>query len=166
MCIRDSLQGKHVRRFSPIWRVAHLTFALSLMVLTLTGIPLFYPDAPWASALMTALGGPHIAGLIHRVSAVIFAGVFFWHLFYLAWTVGRDWKNFKLFGPNSLVPNLQDGRDMLGMFKWFFGKGPRPKFDRWTYWEKFDYWAPFWGCLLYTSPSPRDRTRSRMPSSA
>ena len=25
-----------------------------------------------------------------------------------------------------------------------------------------DYWA----CLLYTSPSPRDRTRSRMPSSA
>ena len=24
----------------------------------------------------------------------------------------------------------------------------------------------FWHCLLYTSPSPRDRTRSRMPSSA
>ena len=23
-----------------------------------------------------------------------------------------------------------------------------------------------WRCLLYTSPSPRDRTRSRMPSSA
>ena len=23
-----------------------------------------------------------------------------------------------------------------------------------------------WCCLLYTSPSPRDRTRSRMPSSA
>ena len=26
--------------------------------------------------------------------------------------------------------------------------------------------VPFNGCLLYTSPSPRDRTRSRMPSSA
>ena len=25
---------------------------------------------------------------------------------------------------------------------------------------------PFDSCLLYTSPSPRDRTRSRMPSSA
>ena len=25
---------------------------------------------------------------------------------------------------------------------------------------------PLVGCLLYTSPSPRDRTRSRMPSSA
>ena len=26
--------------------------------------------------------------------------------------------------------------------------------------------APAYACLLYTSPSPRDRTRSRMPSSA
>ena len=26
--------------------------------------------------------------------------------------------------------------------------------------------ADFGACLLYTSPSPRDRTRSRMPSSA
>ena len=26
--------------------------------------------------------------------------------------------------------------------------------------------ADYAGCLLYTSPSPRDRTRSRMPSSA
>ena len=26
--------------------------------------------------------------------------------------------------------------------------------------------ADYYNCLLYTSPSPRDRTRSRMPSSA
>lgn len=146
--VPNRLQGKHVKRFSPIWRAAHLVFALSLMILTLTGIPLFYPDAPWAAPLMTALGGPHIAGIVHRVNAVIFAGVFFWHLFYIAWGIIRDWKNFKFFGPNSMIPNLQDARDMLAMFKWFFGKGPRPKFDRWTYWEKFDYWAPFWGVTI------------------
>jgi hypothetical protein len=23
-----------------------------------------------------------------------------------------------------------------------------PVFDRWTYWEKFDYWAPFWGVTI------------------
>ena len=143
-----SMQGKHVRRFSPIWRLAHITFALSLMILTLTGMPLFYPGAIWAPTLMQLLGGPHLAGSIHRVSAVIFAGVFFWHIFYMGWGIIRDWKNFKFFGPNSMIPNLQDGRDMLAMFKWFFGKGPRPKFDRWTYWEKFDYWAPFWGVTI------------------
>ena len=29
-----------------------------------------------------------------------------------------------------------------------------------------DFHDRFMSCLLYTSPSPRDRTRSRMPSSA
>ena len=29
-----------------------------------------------------------------------------------------------------------------------------------------DYYGYHEDCLLYTSPSPRDRTRSRMPSSA
>jgi cytochrome b subunit of formate dehydrogenase len=146
--IPANMAGKHIQRFSPIWRLAHITFALSLMILTLTGMPLFYPDAPWASHLMNALGGPHIAGMIHRVNAVIFAGVFFWHLFYMAYRIGKNWQTFKFFGPDSMVPNLKDAADMLGMFKWFFGKGPRPKFDRWTYWEKFDYWAPFWGVTI------------------
>ena len=29
--------------------------------------------------------------------------------------------------------------------RWFVGLGPRPRFGRYTYWEKFDYWAVFWG---------------------
>ena len=33
---------------------------------------------------------------------------------------------------------------------------------QWTYERANDHYS----CLLYTSPSPRDRTRSRMPSSA
>jgi len=141
-------QGKHFRRFSRTWRIAHLLFALSLMTLTLTGIPLFYPESPWAQPLISLLNGPHTAGLIHRVAAVVFAGVFFWHLIYMGIRVGRDWKNFKIFGPNSMVPGLQDLKDIIAMFKWFFGKAPRPVFDRWTYWEKFDYWAPFWGVTI------------------
>ena len=34
--------------------------------------------------------------------------------------------------------------------------------------DKSDYYVSsgFYGCLLYTSPSPRDPTSSRMPSSA
>ena len=33
-------------------------------------------------------------------------------------------------------------------------------------WVKIDKDYRFQGCLLYTSPSPRDRQKSRMPSSA
>ena len=32
--------------------------------------------------------------------------------------------------------------------------------------DRVEIYRPLEACLLYTSPSPRDRTRSRMPSSA
>jgi cytochrome b subunit of formate dehydrogenase len=43
------------------------------------------------------------------------------------------------------MPNRQDWRQFKAMVKWFFGKGKPPQFDRWTYWEKFDFIAIFWG---------------------
>jgi hypothetical protein len=46
------------------------------------------------------------------------------------------------------VPNWKDFRDIWGMFKWFLGRGPKPMFDRWAYFEKFDYWAVFWGVTI------------------
>ena len=30
---------------------------------------------------------------------------------------------------------------MFRMVRWFFGMGPKPKFERWAYWEKFDFWG-------------------------
>jgi cytochrome b subunit of formate dehydrogenase len=44
-----------------------------------------------------------------------------------------------------MVPSKQDWRDFVAHQKWFFQKGDKPQFDRWTYWEKFDYFAVFWG---------------------
>ena len=141
-------EEKHFQRFPIIWRVAHLLFAFSLMVLTLTGMTVFYANSAWAPVVMKLLGGPQLAGLIHRTCAVVFATVFIWHLCYMALTIARNWKTFQIFGPNSMVPSWQDLKDVIAMFKWFFGLGPRPVLDRWTYWEKFDYWAPFWGVTI------------------
>jgi cytochrome b subunit of formate dehydrogenase len=58
----------------------------------------------------------------------------------------RFWQ--VVFGPDSMMPTLQDWRDFVAHNKWFFGKGPKPEFDRWTYWEKFDYFAVFWGVAI------------------
>jgi cytochrome b subunit of formate dehydrogenase len=44
--------------------------------------------------------------------------------------------------------NLQDLKDFWATMKWFFGVGPRPDYGRWTYWEKFDYFAVFWGVAI------------------
>jgi cytochrome b subunit of formate dehydrogenase len=147
--ILEALHGhspeKHVRRFGLVWRIGHLSFALCVMILILTGMSVHYADSPWAPVVVNALGGPKIAGIIHRTAAAIMLGIFFLHLIGVATNIARNWKTFRFFGPDSLVPRWQDFKDAWGMFKWFAGKGPRPIFDRWTYWEKFDYWAVFWG---------------------
>jgi len=53
-----------------------------------------------------------------------------------------------LWGPDSMVPQPQDAIDIYRNILWFVGRGPKPQFDRWTYWEKFDYWAVFWGMAI------------------
>jgi cytochrome b subunit of formate dehydrogenase len=53
-----------------------------------------------------------------------------------------------LWGPASLVPQPRDLTEMAQHFRWFVGAGERPTFDRYTYWEKFDYWAVFWGMAI------------------
>jgi cytochrome b subunit of formate dehydrogenase len=68
-------------------------------------------------------------------------------LFPLKKKSGLSWKEF-MFGDNSLVPNKKDLTDFVGTVKWFAGKGPRPEYGRWTYWEKFDYLAVFWGVAI------------------
>jgi cytochrome b subunit of formate dehydrogenase len=138
----------HFRRFNRWWRAAHLTGAISIMMLTLTGITVLYAESSWAPFMMNLLGGPETAGYIHRVGAIGFISVFFIHLIYFAIRIGRSWRTFEWFGPNSLIPNWQDLNDAVAMFRWFFNAGPRPELDRFTYWEKFDYWAPFWGMTI------------------
>ncbi|KYC29033.1 Cytochrome c family protein [Sterolibacterium denitrificans] len=136
--------GKHFVRFAWGWRVAHLLFALITMTLVLTGTTVMFANSSWAPVVAGALGGPKVLGLIHRIAAACFVGIFMIHFIYVMQKLLRD-RNFRWFGPDSLVPNWKDFTDCWNMFKWFLGKGPRPQFDRWTYFEKFDYWAVFWG---------------------
>ena len=143
-----SAPEKHYRRFGPIWRLAHLMLALAVMLLVLTGITVLYADSFWAPTIVSLLGGPKTAAILHRIGAVTFIIIFFGHLIFFASCIWRNRKTFKWFGPTSLLPNWQDFRDAAAMFRWFFGKGARPVFDRWAYWEKFDYWAPFWGMFI------------------
>lgn len=136
----------HIKRFSPFHRVMHAFVALSFLGLVASGMPLRYSDAPWAVWLIKVLGGYREAGHIHRLCAVVTFGYFITHIFYVLYDIVKI-RNFRFdpLGPDSLVPNMQDFSDINGHFKWFLGYGPRPRFDRWTYWEKFDYWAVFWG---------------------
>ncbi len=139
--------GKAFRRFSWYWRLNHWALALSVLTLVLTGMVVMFPDTRWATAIIDFMGGPRTFGYVHRTAAVVFLLAVFGHAAVVLWRVSRD-KNFDWFGPDSLLPRKKDWEDMKAQFKWFFGKGEPPRFDRWTYWEKFDYWAVYWGAFV------------------
>jgi cytochrome b subunit of formate dehydrogenase len=148
--IDDTLhsQDKQFQRFGPVWRAAHLVFALSVMTLVLTGMSVLFAETAWAKAVMAIFGSPKSAAFAHRIAAAIMLSIFFVHLVVVFLRIARNLRSWNWFGPVSLVPNWQDLKDAVAMFKWFFGLGARPNFDRWTYWEKFDYWAVFWGMAI------------------
>ncbi len=144
-------EGKYfVRRFSTGQRVTHIFVIVSFLSLALTGMMLKFSSMPWAEFLAGLLGGVRVAGVIHRIAATITFGYFAFHIGSLIQMKRRrrmSWKELA-FGRNSLMFNLKDLKDFLGTLKWFFGRGPRPSYGRWTYWEKFDYLAVFWGVAV------------------
>jgi thiosulfate reductase cytochrome b subunit len=123
---------------------------MSFMSLALTGLTLKFSYTRWASTFSHLLGGFETAGYIHRGAAVIMFGVFITHIVDLIRRKNSEFGSWKMliFGPNSMLLNKRDFRDFIGNLKWFVGMGPRPKYGRWTYWEKFDYFAVFWGIAV------------------
>ena len=62
--------------------------------------------------------------------------------------LGTEGERHLLGSENSIVPQPRDFKDFYQTAKWFCGLGPRPIFGCFTYWEKFDYWAVFWGMAI------------------
>nr|VFK46349.1 MAG: doubled CXXCH domain-containing protein [Candidatus Kentron sp. TC] len=143
----ETCADKHVLRFTWQWRLVHLVLAVAVMALTLTGTTVLYAESFWAPTVMIWLGGPKAAAIIHRAGALVFAVIFFGHILYALFHLLAS-RGFRWFGPYSLLPRWRDFSDFWAMLRWFLGKGPRPVFDHWTYFEKFDYWAPFWGMFI------------------
>ena len=138
----------YIKRFSGIDRSLHVIMIVSFMLLALTGLPLMYAHSPWAQFLANAFSGVQTMRLIHLANAAITFGYFIYHLAYLAYRIVIKKQTFELFGPDSLIPSWQDLADIGKNVRWFLYLGPKPSLDRWTYWEKFDYWAVFWGIAI------------------
>ena len=138
----------YVRRFNLVARLTHITVVVSFMLLALTGLPLMYHDAGWARPVSQLLGGEGAARIIHHVCGAITFGYAFFHLAYLTYLLARKKKYGVLYGVDSMTPRPKDIVDLYANLKWFLYLGPQPRIDRWTYWEKFDYWAVFWGVAI------------------
>lgn len=149
----EAVAGAEFLRFTRLNRLLHAMMIVSFMSLALTGLTLKFSYMSWASTVSHLLGGFESAGYIHRFAAAIMVGVFITHVVDLVRRKRRErltWRAL-LFGPDTMLPTRQDLADFTGSIKWFLGLGERPRFGRWTYWEKFDYFAVFWGITVIGS---------------
>ncbi len=141
------------RRFTTFERTLHLLMLISFFILAITGMMLKFSYMGWAQGFAQALGGFATTGVLHRLAAVTLITVLCVHLGDV-WRrkkrTNQSWKEF-IFSDSSLIFNRNDAKEFAASIKWFLGKGPRPKYGRFTYWEKFDYFAVFWGMAIIGS---------------
>jgi len=130
-------------RLTLLMRAQHIVLAVSCILLIVTGVPLRYPSSAFARLYFDLTQGVWLPGLVHRIAAVGLIALAVFHMGYIALTrEGREqWRH--------LLPRVKDVRDVLQNVAYFLGLwAERPRFDRYSYFEKFDYWAVYWGSVI------------------
>ncbi len=140
---RNASQTEAVRRFAVLHRLLHIFVMVSFTLLAVTGFSLSFSTQGWARAVVWLLGGPEATSGLHRFCAALFYLVVVSHLLWLGYykfALKGRWT-----GPHSMVPNAADLENLVQNFRYIFGKGPPPLFNRFSYLEKVDYWAVLLG---------------------
>ncbi len=134
-----------VVRFNTHQRVQHLLMMSSFIVLALTGLPQKFSDLGVSRWWVDSLGGLETVRDIHHVAGFVMLADCAYHLGYLCYRIGVQ----RRLGCLRMIPTVQDVRDALRTVLYFLGLAPdKPRFDRFSYLEKFDYWAVFWGIAI------------------
>jgi cytochrome b subunit of formate dehydrogenase len=113
-----------------------------------TGFSRLFITTDFGRSLSSFFGGYEIAILIHFWVGVLMMAGFAVHTVYLISKVNLRDPIKSVLGPDSLMLNLDDARHVYQRIRWTIGIDSPPKLDRWAYWEKFDYWAVYWGLPL------------------
>ena len=121
-------------------RIQHWLLLISFISLAVTGFALKYPDG-WVSALVGYSETFRRTG--HRVAAVVMIVVALAHLVYLIAT--RDGRKLL----KDLLPGWQDVLDVIANLNYLIRKNAtKPRFARFGYGEKAEYWAVVWGTVI------------------
>jgi cytochrome b subunit of formate dehydrogenase len=142
----DSHGPEFYQRFSLQFRLQHIVLFVSVIILIFTGIPLWClgrPGYSWSQGTVQAFGTIMTIRYIHRGAAIALIAVSVYHILYTIYT--REGRREFI----ALLPRPKDFADVTKNSLYFLGlRRDRPQFGRYTYYEKFDYWAVYWGCVI------------------
>lgn len=137
-----------LKRFNRTQRLFHLFLVLTFLIQSGSGFGRLFITTDFGKSLSWVFGGYETAIVIHFWTGVLMIIGFAVHIIYLITRINLHDMINSLIGPDSLVLLPQDGRHIYRRILWTIGLGRHPRLDRWAYWEKFDYWAVFWGMPL------------------
>ena len=141
-------EDRYFLRFTLGQRYLHAVLFTTFLGLAATGLPLRFSSTPWAIRLARITQGFGTILFFHKFFALLLTLAFIIHVREIV-ARGIFHRDKSIFwGPTSMVANWKDVKDLYGHMRWFLGLGPKPKFERYAYWEKFDYWAVFWGMVV------------------
>ena len=129
------------------FRIAHWGVILSFPTLVFTGFALKYPEAWWARPLLLWEGHFAFRGLVHRCAAIVLLASTVYHVVHLSFINRRDGAMFL----KAMFPDVRDVTDLLQVFSYNLGLTKvEPKFAKFNYAEKVEYWAFMWGTVVMT----------------
>lgn len=120
-------------------RIQHLTLMVSFGGLVLTGFPLKFAESPASKILMMMMGGVKGAGLLHRFCGIL---LIFLSVYHVVWLIMEYAKGKR---STAMLPRARDFKDVADNFAYFLGIKRSPRFARYNYIEKFEYFAVAWG---------------------
>jgi cytochrome b subunit of formate dehydrogenase len=128
-------------RYNEIWQ--HTFVMVSFIVLVISGFALTYDESFLAGVFFGWAGGFELRGTVHRIAAVFFILTVVWHLLYLcASRLGREFFT-------DMVPLLKDFTQFWQRILYCIGRrAESPRFHRFSYVEKAEYWALVWGTAV------------------
>ncbi len=135
-------------RFTLAQRYLHAVLFTTFLGLAATGLPIRFSESAWARMMAKTVGGFGAILFFHKLCALALTVAFLIHVKDVFTRALALHEKGIFWGPTSMVANWKDAKDLVGHFRWFVGLGPRPRFERYAYWEKFDYWAVFWGMVV------------------
>ncbi len=136
-------ESKRYLRFDIHQRIQHVMMFVSFIGCTISGLPIRYYDTGWAAAITKLFGGFDRMFAFHLIMASLMLLCCVYHLGYLVMlAIRKKWSW-------ATIPAPKDFKDVYDMLRYFFGRTDAlPKFERYSYKEKFDYWAVFWGIFI------------------
>ncbi|MDA8170063.1 MAG: hypothetical protein M0Z59_10275 [Nitrospiraceae bacterium] len=134
---------KEIERFNVIFRIQHVIMLVTFLLLAFTGWALKYPEIEPSKWWVRIWGGPETAGIIHRTAGLTMLADFVWHVIYLGYLFA---KGMRIRAVTTIIPIPKDIADVIKNYMYFLGiSKEKPRFGRFSYIHKFDYWAVFWG---------------------